>query len=760
MNFKWRLLLLVLLAAFSSTWSFAAAPSITSLSPTSGAVGASVTITGKNFGSTQGSSTVKFNATTATTITTWSATSIVATVPTGATTGNVVVTVSGTASNGVSFTVVAAPNITSLSPTSGAVGAAVTITGTNFGSTQGTSTVKFNGTTATVTSWSSTSIATTVPTGATTGNVVVHASGVDSNGSTFTVFPSISSLSPTSGAVGASITIAGLNFGSTKGTSTVKFNGTTATVTSWSATSIVATVPSGVTTGNVVVTVGGNASNGSSFTVVAAPNITSLSPTSGAVGAAVTITGTNFGSTQGTSTVKFNGTTATVTSWSATSIATTVPSGATTGNVVVHASGVDSNGSTFTVFPSISSLSPTSGAVGASITIAGLNFGSTQGTSTVKFNGTTATVTSWSATSIATTVPSGATTGNVVVHASGVDSNGSTFTVFPSISSLSPTSGAVGASITIAGLNFGSTQGTSTVKFNGTTATVTSWSATSIATTVPSGATTGNVVVHASGVDSNGSTFTVFPSISSLSPTSGAVGASITIAGLNFGSTQGTSTVKFNGTTATVTSWSATSIATTVPSGATTGNVVVHASGVDSNGSTFTVFPSISSLSPTSGAVGASITIAGLNFGSTQGTSTVKFNGTTATVTSWSATSIVATVPSGVTTGNVVVTVGGNASNGSSFTVVAAPNITSLSPTSGAVGAAVTITGTNFGSTQGTSTVKFNGTTATVTSWSATSIATTVPSGATTGNVVVHASGVDSNGSTFTVFPSISSLSP
>src|ERR1700688_2835825 len=469
MNFKWRLSLLVLLAAVSSTWSFAAAPSITSLSATSGAVGASVTITGKNFGSTQGSSTVKFNATTATTITTWSATSIVATVPPGATTGNLVVTVSGTASNGVSFTVVAAPNITSLSPTSGAVGAAVTITGTNFGSTQGTSTVKFNGTTATVTSWSATSIATTVPSGATTGNVVVHASGVDSNGSTFAVFPSISSLSPTSGAVGASITIAGLNFGSTQGTSTVKFNGTTATVTSWSTTSIVATVPNGATTGNVVVTVGGNASNGVSFTVIPTPSVTSLSPTSGAVGAAVTITGTNFGSTQGTSTVKFNGTTATVTSWSATSIATTVPSGATTGNVVVHASGVDSNGSTFTVFPSISSLSPTSGAVGASITIAGLNFGSTQGTSTVKFNGTTATVTSWSATSIVATVPNGATTGNVVVMVGGNASNGSSFTVVaaPNITSLSPTSGAVGAAVTITGTNFGSTQGTSTVKFNG-----------------------------------------------------------------------------------------------------------------------------------------------------------------------------------------------------------------------------------------------------------------------------------------------------
>src|SRR5262249_54146471 len=55
----------------------------------------------------------------------------------------------------------------------------------------------------------------------------------------------------------------------------------------------------------------------------------------------------------------------------------------------------------------------------------------------------------------------------------------------------------------------------------------------------------------------------------------------------------------------------------------------------------------------------------------TQGTSTVTFNGTTATPTSWSATSIVVPVPAGATTGNVVVTVGGLASTGVSFTVTA-----------------------------------------------------------------------------------------
>ncbi|HXA76905.1 MAG TPA: RHS repeat-associated core domain-containing protein, partial [Candidatus Acidoferrales bacterium] len=79
------------------------------------------------------------------------------------------------------------------------------------------------------------------------------------------------------------------------------------------------------------------------------------------------------------------------------------------------------------------------------------------------------------------------------------------------------------------------------------------------------------------------------------------------------------------------------------------------------------------------------------------------------------------------------------------------PSITSLSPTSGVIGTSVTITGTNFGSIQGSSTATFNGTTASPTSWSATSIVAPVPSGATTGNVIVTVSGVASNGQTFTV---------
>ncbi len=340
--------------------------------------------------------------------------------------------------------------------TSGPVGTPVTITGTNFGAAQGTSTVKFNGTAGAPSSWSATSILVSVPSGATTGSVVVTVGGVASNGVTFTVAvsaPSITSLSVTSGPVGTPVTITGTNFGATQGTSTVKFNGTAGVPTSWSATSIVVPVPSGATTGSVVVTVGGVASNGVTFTVaVSAPSITKLSVTSGPVGTPVTITGTNFGATQGTSTVKFNGTAGTPTSWSGTSIVVSVPSGATRGSVVVTVGGVASNGVTFTVTasaPSITSLSVTSGPLGTPVTITGTNFGATQGTSTVKFNGTAGTPTSWSATSIVVGVPSGATTGSVVVTVGGVASNGVTFTVTssgPVSVSLSPKRG--GATVT------------------------------------------------------------------------------------------------------------------------------------------------------------------------------------------------------------------------------------------------------------------------------------------------------------------------
>jgi regulation of enolase protein 1 (concanavalin A-like superfamily) len=286
----------------------------------------------------------------------------------------------------------AAPSIVNLSPTSGSVGTAVTINGANFGASQGTSSIKFNGTAAAPSSWTASSIVAPVPGGATSGSVVVTVNNVASNAVGFTVTsaqgPAISSLSPTSGAIGASVTITGSNFGATRGTSTVRFNGTAATPTSWSANSIVVPVPTGATTGPVSVTVNNVASNTLGFTVTSTqgPHITSLSPTSGLIGTSVTITGSNFGATRGTSAVRFNGIAATPTSWSASSIVVPVPTGATTGPVVVTVNNVASNAITFSIGTTLPApwLSQD---VGNPVAVGSVTYASSTGTFTVMGGG-------------------------------------------------------------------------------------------------------------------------------------------------------------------------------------------------------------------------------------------------------------------------------------------------------------------------------------------------------------------------------------
>jgi len=79
--------------------------------------------------------------------------------------------------------------------------------------------------------------------------------------------------------------------------------------------------------------------------------------------------------------------------------------------------------------------------------------------------------------------------------------------------------------------------------------------------------------------------------------------------------------------------------------------------------------PVISSVTPSLGPSGTTVTIKGINFGFTQGTSTLNFNGVPATPTTWTDKSIVSTVPPFASTGPIVVTVSGVASNGVVFAI-------------------------------------------------------------------------------------------
>jgi uncharacterized repeat protein (TIGR03803 family) len=160
-----------------------------------------------------------------------------------------------------------------------------------------------------------------------------------------TLLPLLTSFSPTSGGVGSKVTLNGVNF---TDTTSVRFNGKSATFSVTSDSKLVATVPAGATTGPItIITSNGSIASTSSFTVIPAPTITSFTPTSGAVGTSVTLTGTNF---TGATAVKFNGTAATFAVASATQITATVPTGAKTGKITVTTrGGTGTSSSSFTV---------------------------------------------------------------------------------------------------------------------------------------------------------------------------------------------------------------------------------------------------------------------------------------------------------------------------------------------------------------------------------------------------------------------------
>jgi len=358
--------------------------------------------------------------------------------------------------------------------------------------------------------------------------------------------PAITNVSPGAGPVGTSVTITGSNFGATQGTSTVKFNGVTATATNWSNTSITCTVPTGATTGPIVVTVGGNASNGFNFTVA---DVGSISGTISRASDGAAINGALVEALQ-SGIVKGSGTSATNGSYSiagllsgtydvrasASRYVTQIQNGvvvsapnSTPANfslvdagpitniydesgrllAVVDPSGetvtykYDAVGNLLSISRSVSSqlsiieFTPDKGPIGASVIIYGTGFSATPSDNTVKFNGTTATVTASTATQISTTVPVGATTGLLTVTTAGITASSSTpFTVgsdAPIITSFTPNIGAAGTTVNISGSNFDTTTTGNRVAFNGTRSVVTAATATALTTSVPAGAMSGHI---------------------------------------------------------------------------------------------------------------------------------------------------------------------------------------------------------------------------------------------------------------------------
>lgn len=160
---------------------------------------------------------------------------------------------------------------------SGSVGSTVTLYGTDICSNP---TVTFNGINATVSSSTSTQIVVQVPVGATTGQIIVTCGSNQINFGTFTVgssAPTVTSFSPTVGAAGTAVTVNGSNFQTGTTSNAVRFGITPAPATSATSTAIGTTVPSGASTGHILVTTPAGQAASSGYFYVPPPPATASS---------------------------------------------------------------------------------------------------------------------------------------------------------------------------------------------------------------------------------------------------------------------------------------------------------------------------------------------------------------------------------------------------------------------------------------------------------------------------------------------------
>jgi len=278
----------------------------------------------------------------------------------------------------------------------------------------------------------------------------VNDGGLNSNVATKTIglttpAPVLTSLSPSSGPVGVSVVIAGSNF---TGATAVRFNGTAASsYVVNSSTQITAVVAPGTTSGPATVITPYGTSNGLIFSITSASTSTTVvsSANPSISGQSVTFTATvanTNGSATPTGTVSFRDGGAILGSGALSGgVATFTTSTLSVGNHSITAIYLGSSGfgastaPTLTQvvnappLPALTGLSPTSGPVGTSVTITGTDL---DGASSVSFNGVVQTaIGNNTATGLTVNVPAGASTGDVEVTTAAGTSNALTFTVTP-----------------------------------------------------------------------------------------------------------------------------------------------------------------------------------------------------------------------------------------------------------------------------------------------------------------------------------------
>lgn len=458
-------------------------PLVRQFTPETAASGATVTITGLNFGGTTG---VLFGGVPSLGFMVVNTTTITAEVGPGISGAITVVSAYGQGSKD-GFIFAGPPTISSFTPMGGPSGTIVTINGTNFTGATG---VSFGGLpTTNYTVVSPTQITAEVQDAA-SGNVTITTPYGSASMDGFVVVPGITGFSPTSAATGQVVTISGTNLNIVN---EVSFGGVpAASFTIINASTITAVVGNGQS-GNVRVAKDTDSTFLTGFTYIPPPAIQSFIPTAAGQGTTVTITGTNFSNA---SEVRFGGiAAATFSVTNETTILAQVGPGSSGEITVVTPGGVSTlPGFTFIPAPSITGFNPVMTGAGGTVTITGTNL---SGATSVSFGDVPAqSFTVVNAQEITAVVANGQSGQLKVITPGGVaTAYGFSYTTLPVINSFFPASGAPGSSITIRGANFNAIAANNHVYFGPVKATVSAANANSLTVTVPFGATHDNITI-------------------------------------------------------------------------------------------------------------------------------------------------------------------------------------------------------------------------------------------------------------------------
>ena len=576
-------------------------------------------------------------------------------------------------------------SITSLSSTTGSSvgGSTITITGSNFVFIEG---VNFGAKACTnVLLLDSSHLTCTVPrsdVGSATVSVVVYGKANRSASIPYTyvqVDPSITSFSPTAGALAAGTTInligAGFDFDST-----VSIDGAACTspvlASSTSLSCVLPARPAG--SYSVVVTNydGTSSTSVGLYTYQAAPTISGVSPAFGTTAGSTTLTIIGTGFLAG-ATVSIGGTPCSVTLVTPPNSISCLTLPKAAGIFDVKVTNLDlqqaaaSSAFAYTFPPTPASVSPTSGALlgGTTITIYGSGFVTG---ATVSVGGsicTSPTVLNSSIMTCVTPGPKVAGAYSVVVTnpstLTGTLIAGYTYQPAPSLTSVSPNAGSLtgGTSVTLTGSNFLAIPTVPVVKFGSLTcSSVAVLSSTTLTCTKPTSTVVGAVAVTVKNFDNQASslapgyTYQVAPTVTSVLPIGGPLGGgtTITITGTGFLALPAIATVLVAGLPCTtpnvLTPTSMTCVTPAVTSAGITSVKVTNADlqyGSNAAAFTYAPAPTVASVSPASGSTtgGTLITVTGSGFNAG---SVVKVNGVTCNgATLVSSSSITCTTPAG-----------------------------------------------------------------------------------------------------------------